>query len=318
MHPRDFVDLALHEPAIGAVVALTWLLVFAPIARAVIRPDGASYLRALPHARGAIIALAAGALVGLQLPWLALWLAGGGARGLVVVAAVTAAALALAAIPTRPPRAGWPRWASAGRALVGVHARALARRGGAVIVRGAGLAVLAGLVGGLFARNNRLVGADAGVLATCVVTIVLVSARPAGLLVLLDAHRASAWLAASTGASARARIVALAAVVVAVDLGYAAIACAAATIAFGTGAWLWAIALPTGAAGGVATVRVLARAEQSNERAVRVVTGAIVVAAGVVAWLATLGVVGVVGIGATALLAAVGGMNIHSASEART
>jgi hypothetical protein len=310
MHPRDLVGLALHVPAFGAVLAATWLLVFAPIARAIVRPDGAGYLRALPHSRAAVAAIAAVALVGLQLPWLVLWIVGAGARGLLGVGAFTAVVATIAALPVRKPRVATSRWRTATRALVGVYARALVRRGGHAIVRGAGLAVLAGLVGGIFARNNRLAGADAAVMATAVMTVILVAARAGGLIVLLDAHRAAAWLAATTGVSARARLSALAIIVVVVDVAYATLAIGAAAIAYdgdaATLVWLVAIALAVACAVGCATVRVLARAEVSQQRATRVATGAIVVAAGAVAWLATVGAIGAVGALATAAAATLG------------
>ncbi|NVB83674.1 MAG: hypothetical protein HOV81_35195, partial [Kofleriaceae bacterium] len=86
IQPRDITELALHVPGVAIVLAATWLLLFVPTARVIIHADGARYLRSLPSPRVSPPVLAIGALVGLQLPWLALWLAGVCARGLVVVA----------------------------------------------------------------------------------------------------------------------------------------------------------------------------------------------------------------------------------------
>ena len=76
IHPRDVTALARHHAGVAAVLAVTWVLVFVPTARVLVRGEGAAYLRALPGPVGAARALAAVALVGLQLPWLALWVIG--------------------------------------------------------------------------------------------------------------------------------------------------------------------------------------------------------------------------------------------------
>src|SRR3954470_19068291 len=73
MHPRDLTDLALHEPVVGGILALTWMLVFLPAARVLVRGETAAYLRSLPGPTIAPLALGAAALIALQLPWLALW-----------------------------------------------------------------------------------------------------------------------------------------------------------------------------------------------------------------------------------------------------
>ncbi|MDQ3297300.1 MAG: hypothetical protein M3619_12000, partial [Myxococcota bacterium] len=71
MHPRDLTGLALHHPGVGGVLALTWILIFVPAARVLVRADLATYLRSLPAPRLAPSLLAAAALLALQLPWLA-------------------------------------------------------------------------------------------------------------------------------------------------------------------------------------------------------------------------------------------------------
>lgn len=220
MRPRDLTGLALHAPAAGAVLAATWLLLFVPTARIVVRADAATYLRSLPH--GPIWPLAAVALVALQLPWLALWLAGEGLRGLAVVGAVTVPAVLLAAWRPRRRRVRTPRWRHGATALAATYARGLVRRGGDALVRGAGLAVLAGLAGGLLVANNQLTGVRAAVTATTVIAIVLVPATAGALLPLAQAHRAAAELAAALGVATRGPLVAVVVAVYALAAGIAA------------------------------------------------------------------------------------------------
>lgn len=307
MMPHDLTALALHVPGVATVLGVTWLLVFAPVARPIVRADAARYLRALPGGRGGATAIAAIALVALQLPWLALWLLGEGARGLVVVVALTPLACALAALRSRPPRTGERRWVGGRRALAAVYARALVRRAGDALVRAAGLAIAAGLVAGLVVANNHLTDRGAAVLATATMTSVLAPARIGLLGPLLDAQRSSAWLAAATGISAAARVHALAAVALAIDLGTAAIALVVTAIVFAgsasTFAWLAASGLATAAAIAVATPRALAWAEQSTSHAPRIVAGALGAAAIAIVALAALGIVAVPALAAAALLA---------------
>src|SRR4051812_36567923 len=81
MHASDLTGLALRDPGVGAVLAATWLLVFVPTARMLVRPTTVAYLASLPGEPWAARAVATAALVGLQLPWLALWTIGEGALG---------------------------------------------------------------------------------------------------------------------------------------------------------------------------------------------------------------------------------------------
>lgn len=156
MHPHDLTRLALGVPAVGAVLALTWLLVFVPTARVLVRADGAAFLRSLPGPRWSPRILAALALLGLQLPWLALWTIGDGARGLAIVVALSAVIALVATWRVRPRIARAPRWRHGRAALRGVYLRALRRRASDALVRGVGLAILGGLVAALVVRNNEL------------------------------------------------------------------------------------------------------------------------------------------------------------------
>src|SRR5262252_7280492 len=88
MRPSDLTGLALRDPAVGAVLAATWLLVFVPTARMIVRPRTA-YLDSFPGDPIAARAVSALALVVLQLPWLLLWLLGEGWLGAAIVAATT-------------------------------------------------------------------------------------------------------------------------------------------------------------------------------------------------------------------------------------
>jgi hypothetical protein len=270
MRPGDLTGLALHAPGVGAVLAAIWLLVFVPTARVVVRADQASYLRSLPH--GPTWPLAAVAVIALQLPWILLWVVGEGARGLVVVVALTVPIVALAAWRPRRRRARTPRWSGGRRALAAVYGRGLLRKGGDALVRGVGLAALAGLAGALLVRNNDLVGTHAAVLASAVITIVLVPATTGALLPLGDAHRAATDLAASLGLSTRAPI---AAVVTAVYVAAAMIAAAVAVAVTGN-----PTVAPLAVASAIATALMTAPALGwlgATGAAVAVVTGCVAV-----------------------------------------
>ncbi|MDB4954629.1 MAG: hypothetical protein JWO36_2198 [Myxococcales bacterium] len=307
MKPHDLTELALRVPAVGIVLAVTWTLLFLPTARVLVWADGATYLRSLPGPRRLPIAISAAAMLGLQLPWLALWILGDGARGLAIVVAMTVAIAALAAWRPRARVTRTPAWRRDRQALRGVYVRALRRRAGDALVRGAGLAVLAGIAGGLLVRNNGLVGLDAAVLGSAAIQIVLVPASVGVWVPLVEAHRASAWLAGSLGISEVARIAVLAMIVSGVYVVAAAIAAAAAAITVGgsieTNGWLVVLSLAIALCSGILTTRALVWAERSQQVAARVVSGAMVVAAISIVWLGWLGVVGVLALAATAVFA---------------
>ena len=83
------------------------------------------------------------------MPWLVLWVAGEGVRGVAAVALTTAAAI-LAAVPTVRPRLARVR------TLTAAYALGVRRRGGDALVRG-WLAILAGVTAALLVRNNKLI-----------------------------------------------------------------------------------------------------------------------------------------------------------------
>ncbi|MEO7734484.1 MAG: hypothetical protein ABIY55_26245, partial [Kofleriaceae bacterium] len=89
MHPADLTGLALDDPGVGVVLGATWLLIFVPTARTIVRAAPAAFLYSLPGDPRAAWAIGAVALVGLQLPWVALWIIGDGVRGLAVIGVTT-------------------------------------------------------------------------------------------------------------------------------------------------------------------------------------------------------------------------------------
>jgi hypothetical protein len=310
MHPRDLTQLAIHVPGVGAVLAVTWLLLFVPTARMLVREEGGLYLRSLPIARWQPIALGVLAFVLLQLPWLVLWVAGEGLRGLAIVVALSAVIALVALWRPRPRRAGWPRWPSDRAALRGVYVRALRRRASDALVRGVGLAVLAGLIGGLVIRNNALVADGAAPFGVGVIVVMLIPGCVGALLPLVEAHRASAWLAASLGISPLARAFVLAVAVGAVYVVGAAIAIVATTAFVGaeTVIWVAATGLVTSIGIALAATRALVHAERDDKgAAAQVVVGAITASAIAVILLGWLGVTGAAAmllVGVCALLTA--------------
>jgi hypothetical protein len=308
MHPEDLTGLALHHAGVGAVLGVTWLLVYVPTARLIVRADAAAYLRTLPGPRFAPLLIGGGAFLVGQLPWLALWVIGEGLAGLAVVGVESLAILALAT--WRPPafRAGWPRWKHDGQALRAIHLRALRRRAGDALVRGAGLAVLAGAAAGLFVRNNGLTGPDAAAVGASVIAVMLVPAYAGVLLVVLGAHRQTAWLAATLGIAPGTRVLALVAAIAAVQLAGSAIAVGAAALVAEPGArtllWLGAVALAVALGAALGCARALLGGQESETVAARAVIGSIAVAAAAVLCLGLFGAAaGAIAFGAAGLLA---------------
>lgn len=296
MQPRDLTGLALHHPGVGSVLFATWLLIFAPTARLLLRADAARYLRSLPAPAGAAAVVGGLALIGLQAPWIALWLIGEGVRGLAVVAVTTAALIALAA--WRPPRmrAGYPAWRHARAALVGIQLRALRRRAGDAVVRGAGLALLAGGAAGLFVRNNHLVGAEAAVLGASVTAVAVIPAHVGLQLVIAGAHRETGWLASSLGISAGTRLLAVVFATALVQLATTALALVACGLVLGgapaTLGPLAATSLAVALGGALWNARIIVVHADSPQLAARTAVMPVAIAALAILCLSTLGVSG--------------------------
>lgn len=302
MQPEDLTGLARHDVGVGAVLTAVWLLLFVPTARLIVRPN-MRYLDSLPGAPGAARLVGAAALVGLQLPWLSLWLAGDGASGLGAVAATTVIAAALARIELPPRRTRPPVWRTGVGALFAVHRRALWRRASDALLRGVGLSILAGGAAALLVRNNELTGAAAGTLGASVMAVMLVPAQLGAGLVALLTHRESAWLAQSSGISRQARIAALVYTVAAVHLGAAAIAVAVAIVVAGANASLAMIMAGVAVGTALGEVRAMLVHEASPTASARIVMGAVVAAAAAVLCLAVFGAAGAVAIVALGLAA---------------
>lgn len=318
MQPHDLTGLALHVPGVAAVLAATWLLLYLPIARLLVRAEGAMFLRSLPGRPVAAHALTALALVGLQLPWLLLWLVGEHARGFAIVVGFTLLIAALAAARVRPRRHRAPHWSSNLVALAGVYRRALTRRASDALVRGAGLAILAGLVGGLMIRNNHATGASAATLATGVIAVVLVPGWCAALIPLVEAQRASLWLASSLGMSTQRRILAVALVIASLYVIAMGIALVAVAITAGVHLLVIPVALTSAFGASLVASRSVVHADRfppdaprditsRGPASARVVVGALAGSGLVVValvWLGALGSLVVVGIGVVALTSA--------------
>lgn len=309
MHPRDITRIALHEPGALIVLGGTWLLVFAPIARALLHADEARYLRSLPSPPITPRLVQLGAIVGLQLPWLALWFIGEGVRGLALFAASTGIVVAVAWWrPSRRAR-GTPRWSSTLAALRGVYFAALGRRAGDALVRGAGLAIFAGLAGGLFVRNNALATEHAARIAASVIAMMTVPAQVGVLGVLLDAHVRSTWLADSLGISSSTRALALAITLALLHIAAALLAIAGASIVLLTAApvayanlpelvataapstiaWIALTCIACAIASAIGTARVILGAQTSPTAGLRMAVGSLLVAVATIASITMLG-----------------------------
>lgn len=293
MQPKDLTGLALHDPEVGVALGVTWILLFLPTARVLLRAESGRFLRSLPHARGAILGIGLAALAGLQLPWIALWWFGEGPLGLGIVAITTLPIATLAVIhaPAFAPR--FPHWRSDWAALRGIYFRAVRRRAGDAMVRAVGFAVLAGVATGLLVRNNELAGAEAATLGASVIALLLVPAQAGMLMVLTEAHRQTEWLAATTGVDRGTRVAALATVIAGIDLVTTGIALGVEGVAFGANGPLVATALGLALATALGTTRAVVVAAPTPSASARVVVGAISIAAVSVISIGLFGIPGV-------------------------
>jgi hypothetical protein len=303
--PHELTELAWRVPAVGVVLAATWLLLALPSARTLVRAEGARYLRSLPGPRTAPRVASAVALLFVQGPWLALWWVGDRLRGLGVVGVMSVLLAVVAAWQPAPRRARTPRWRSAGPGLRGVYVRALRRRAGDALVRGAGLAVLAGLAAGLVVRNNALDAGDGARVGTAAIAVVLVPGWAGALLPLLDAHRATGWLATTLGVSEPRRRGELAVVVAAVYVAGALIAAtaSAALVDLATAGAIAGASVTAALATALVATRGLLWADRSElGRGLRTAVGAIVATAMCVLALTLLGLAGIVALAAFGVL----------------
>jgi hypothetical protein len=305
--PGDLTGAARHDGGVAAVLIAAWLLLFIPVARQLTRPEATAYLRSLPGPTVVARLLLGGAVLVLQLPWLVLWVLGEGLAGAVVVAGTGAIAIVLGQLRPPPARASWRSWGSGGRALRAAYRRALRRRAGDALVRAAGLALLGGLAAGALIRNNALDGPAGATLGAAAILVVTAPGLAGVLLPLLDAHRATSWLCASTGISAATRLIALALATAAVFVASALVAVVGAVVLGGlplaTAAWLAGAGVVAHAATALVATRALLWAAGSAATAARAVLGVIAATAIAVLLLGLLGLAGVVGVVAVAALA---------------
>ena len=303
MAPHDLTQLTLHAPGVAIALGVTWLLLYVPVARLLVRDDATRFLRSLPHASPTAIVVIA--LVVFQLPWLVLWLLGEHALGLLLATAFTPIIAIVALWRPRPPHAANVHWLGATSGLRHVYTRALVRRAGDALIRAAGLGLLAGGAAGLFVRNNELDPEAAGVLASAVIAVVLVPGWVAALLPLVEAHRASAWLAQSLGISEHARLAVLGWTIWKLYVAATALAIIPAAILLGDPLTILAvagIALGTATALAILVTRFVVWAERSIAVAARVVIGALVASALAVIFLGWLGAPGLAALAAVAAL----------------
>ncbi len=79
--PRDVGTIAATAPRLIAVLAVAWLVLLAPAARAIVDGPERGLLRSLPGARGLELAASAAVALAVHAPWGALATAATGARG---------------------------------------------------------------------------------------------------------------------------------------------------------------------------------------------------------------------------------------------
>jgi hypothetical protein len=316
MHPASVTEAALGSPRFAAGLALTWLVLIAPVGRAMLDPAPTAWLRALPVAprwRGAATAAVA---LAVQLPWAALWAAGAGpAAGALAAAAAAAVMLGLAGLAGRvawPVRT--PSWRGRLAALLGVHRRLLVRGRGAALVRAAGLAWLGGAVAGLVARASQLAAGEAVWWGLAIGAVVVPVATGALAAPVVEADRRLGWVLATSGCSWPARIGAAGLVLAGLGAGLGLVMAAGAWGVGGLAAapaarlagWL---ALLGAGAGGLA-LRAGAWAVAGDD-GTRVVVGMLAVA------LAALGAIGLLGPVAALALVAAGGAAVAGLAGAR-
>jgi hypothetical protein len=200
MRPRDLTTAVLARVEVAVVLAVAWLLLIAPVGRALVRSPGTDYLRALPAPRGARWACVVIGAIGAQLPWTILWTAGeGAAAGAIATLGAAIVTVGVGVAPGLAPRVRVPRWRRRWTAAAGVHARGVTRTAGASLVRGAGLALLAGAVGGALVRINELAGAAAVTYAAAIAAVLIAIALAGSVAAVAEGERRLEWLARATG-----------------------------------------------------------------------------------------------------------------------
>jgi hypothetical protein len=224
MRPHDLTLVMRDAPAVGAVIVAAWLLLIAPVGRSLFRSPGTAFLRSLPAPRGARWAIAGLGAIVAQLPWTILWGKGEGAVAAVIATAAAAGVtIVVGIVPGPAPRVRVPRWRRRWWAVAAVLTRGVIRTAGASLVRGIGLALLAGATAGAMVRINALTG-DAAVSYAAGIDAVLLSIALAGsIAAVADADLRLDWFARANGLAV-ARAGAIAVVLGSIGAGLGAIA----------------------------------------------------------------------------------------------
>jgi hypothetical protein len=141
MQPGDMAAAAASSLGVRALLWVAWLAAMAPAARLLILAPELLYLSWLPIPPATRIGTAAALLVGLELPWAALWSAAAGPGA--GIAAAAAAAGFHAALAVRPRRAAELAAAGLGLAAIAAALAAAPRLGAAAAIAGAAVLALA-------------------------------------------------------------------------------------------------------------------------------------------------------------------------------
>lgn len=104
IYPKDVVAAADQFAGVRLGLWAGWLVALTPAARALLAAERLAYLRWLPVSRGWILATWTALLLGLELPWLILWWAGGDPATGLALWMLTAAGHACLARPARSAR----------------------------------------------------------------------------------------------------------------------------------------------------------------------------------------------------------------------
>lgn len=302
LSPRDVGALAATAPRLIAVLAVAWLVLLAPAARAIVDGPERGLLRSLPGARGLEAATIATVMLAVHGPWGALATAATGARGALswgLVAMVSTVGAMVMTRWRRVPRR--PRWHGATGALVGVHARAIVRRRGGGLAFATGLALLAGALGAALVTSADVGAAGSAALgAACGAVAVACGLAAIASAVVEDRRTLAPWLAAAAATATAPVAAAVVLTSAGTTLGAAA---GVATVVIGAPHG-WAVVAATAATGlgvGLVMTAVAARAATARQPAAAIAGSAGAVAVGsviAIGMFALVGVALVIGVGA--------------------
>ena len=205
--PADVAAIAAGTPRLVATLALAWLVLLVPAVRATLDAPGLDLLRSLPGAPALEPAARALVVLAVHGPWAAVAIASTGGAGALTWLALAGASLAVALAArrwARVPRR--PRWRAPVAAVIGVHARAIARRRGGSLGFAIGLALVAGALGAAMVRSAGVgAGASAALVAACGAVAVACGLAAIATVVVEDRRALAPWLAAAGAGPAAPR-----------------------------------------------------------------------------------------------------------------